>query len=48
MITPPQIIISLPSPHCRVTFSCGGRVLVLVPIQLSVMGLYLPPCFTSS
>ena len=44
---PPQTIISLPRPDCRVTGSASGRVplVVLVAVQLSVLGLYLPPVF---
>ena len=41
--TPPQTIISLPV-HTAASYSRGeGALLVLVAIQLSVMGLYLPP-----
>ena len=32
-------------PDCRVTSSGGGALVVLVAVQLSVLGLYLPPVF---
>ena len=30
-------------PHCRVKVSDRGALVVLVAVQLSVLGLYLPP-----
>ena len=35
------------SPHCRVTSRAVGALVVLVAVQLSVLGLYLPPVFKS-
>ena len=32
-------------PHCRVLVSALGALVVLVAVQLSVLGLYLPPVF---
>ena len=32
-------------PHCRVKVSRSGRVGGVVAVQLSVLGLYLPPVF---
>jgi hypothetical protein len=44
---PPQIIISLPV-HTAVCCSrAEGALPVLVAVQLSVLGLYLPPVFKS-
>ena len=34
-------------PHCRVRLSAVGALVVLVAVQLSVLGLYLPPVFKS-
>jgi hypothetical protein len=45
---PPQIIISLPV-HTAVCCSrAEGALPVLVAVQLSVLGLYLPPVFRSA
>ena len=33
------------SPHCRVMSRAAGALVVLVAVQLSVLGLYLPPVF---
>ena len=33
------------SPHCRVESRAAGALVVLVAVQLSVLGLYLPPVF---
>ena len=46
---PPQMIISLP---CRSTlprdkYRAEGALMVLVAVQLSVAGLYLPPVFVA-
>ena len=35
------------SPHCRVRIRAAGALVVLVAVQLSVPGLYLPPVFKS-
>ena len=45
--TPPQTIISFPSPvHTAVwLLRAAGALVVLVPAQLSLPGLYLPPVF---
>ena len=44
--SPPQTIISLASPHCRVAvLAPAGALVVLVAVQLSLPGLYLPPVF---
>jgi hypothetical protein len=40
---PPQIIISLPIQTDLETYRGEGALVVLVAIQLSVLGLYLPP-----
>ena len=32
-------------PDCRVTDRAEGALVVLVAVQLSVLGLYLPPVF---
>ena len=40
---PPQTIISAAGPDCRVTVRAEGALVVLVAVQLSVLGLYLPP-----
>ena len=42
---PPQTIISLPVHNCCVISSALGALVVLVGVQLSVLGLYLPPVF---
>ncbi len=34
-------------PHCRVTIRASGALVVLVAVQLSVLGLYLPPVLNS-
>ena len=35
------------SPHRRVTVRAAGALVVLVAVQLSVLGLYLPPVLNS-
>src|SRR5437870_1459512 len=43
--SPPQTIISLPLHTAVCEFRAAGALVVLVVIQLSVTGLYLPPVF---
>ena len=45
VVIPPQTIISLPVQHCRVPSRAAGALVVLVAVQLSVLGSYLPPVF---
>ena len=40
---PPQTIISLPVQTAVATYRAVGALMVLVAVQLSVPGLYLPP-----
>ena len=42
---PPQTIISLPVQTAVCTTRAVGALVVLVAVQLSVLGLYLPPVF---
>jgi hypothetical protein len=42
---PPQTIISLPVHTAVCEFRASGALMVLIDIQLSVPGLYLPPVF---
>ena len=42
-INPPQTIISLPVQTAVCIASDSGALVVLVAVQLSVLGLYLPP-----
>ena len=44
---PPQMIISLPVQTAVCTVRRLGALMVLVAVQLSVPGLYLPPVFKS-
>jgi hypothetical protein len=44
---PPQTIISLPLQIAVCSRRALGALVVLVPVQLSVLGLYRPPVFTS-
>ena len=47
-IIPPQTIISLPVHTAVCQSRASGALVVLVAVQLSVLGLYLPPVFKSS
>jgi len=42
---PPQTIISLPVQTAVWKFRASGALVVLVVVQVSVLGLYLPPVF---
>ena len=42
-LNPPQTIISLPVHAAVCSFRAVGALVVLVAVQLSVLGLYLPP-----
>ena len=42
---PPQTIISLPLQTAVCQYRAEGALVVLVAVQLSVLGLYLPPVF---
>ncbi len=42
-LNPPQTIISLPVHTAVCTARASGALVVLVAVQLSVLGLYLPP-----
>jgi hypothetical protein len=42
---PPQTIISLPVQTAVWKFRASGALVVLVVVQVSVLGLYLPPLF---
>jgi hypothetical protein len=42
---PPQTIISLPVQTAVCRARAEGALVVLVAVQLSVLGLYLPPVF---
>jgi hypothetical protein len=44
-VAPPQTIISLPVQTAVCKDRLSGALVVLVAIQLSVVGLYLPPVF---
>src|ERR1051325_7616648 len=44
---PPHTIISLPVQTAVWNCRAAGALVVLVGVQLSVLGLYLPPVFTS-
>ena len=43
LLYPPQIIISLPVHTAVCQYRAVGALVVLVAVQLSVLGLYLPP-----
>ena len=43
--SPPQTIISLPVQTAVWNVRAAGALVVLVAVQLSVLGLYLPPVF---
>ena len=45
-IKPPQTIISLPVHTAVCIARAVGALVVLVAVQLSVLGLYLPPVFS--
>ena len=45
---PPQAIISLPVQTAVCDARASGALVVLVAVQLSVLGLYLPPVFKES
>jgi hypothetical protein len=45
--SPPQTIISLPVHTAVLPSRADGALVVLVAVQLSVLGLYLPPVFSS-
>ncbi len=47
-ICPPHTIISLPVQTAVVSYRALGALVVLVAVQLSVLGLYLPPVFIPS
>jgi hypothetical protein len=45
---PPQTIISLPVQTAVCKYRAPGALLVLVAVQLSVLGLYLPPVLSAA
>src|SRR4029453_19545885 len=47
LVHPPQTIISLPLHTTVYAFRAEGALVTLVAVQLPVLGLYLPPVFTS-
>src|SRR5262245_25924401 len=46
MLNPPQTIISVPVQTSECRLRPSGALVMLVAVQLSVLGLYLPPVFT--
>jgi hypothetical protein len=45
LLGPPQMIISVPVQTPESQYRASGALVVLVAVQLSVFGLYLPPVF---